>query len=319
MVSSEDTTSFPKLGRQPATISPKKSSHSCGGCTGTVHFEYKQEKDYATLQMKLLRDREQQRRKRHLQKFFGVLRQLDIFEALDDDSLSELTLLLDLKTILPDKVILNKGDYGNHLYIVLKGCVAIKGDNGSKLLEIGAGDIFGEMSLLSGEPADNSIYTVEATQFAMLSNKNFKQVLKKFPILQMFLFKLLVARAQSMTLQAGDISSGMTGNLEEIAAVDLFQLIHSAQKTGTVKMSVLQKQATLYFLEGEIVRVEYLDLADKEGLFALLRVHQGTFSYLRGIPEQLMQEPPLGDFMGLLMEGLQQIDEDESPTYTQSQ
>lgn len=309
IVKPEEKRGFPQLGRQPSSPASKKSSYDCGGCDGTIQFEYKQEKEYATLQMKMLRDAEMQRRKRHLQKFFGILRRLDIFDTLDDDSLSDLTLLLDLKTILPDKVIIKKDDHGSHLYIVLRGSVAMMDSDGSKILQIGPGEIFGEMSLLSGEPAANAIHTVEATQIAMLSNKNFKRVLKKHPILQMFLFKLLAARAQTMTLHSGNITSGMTGELDEIPAVDLFQLIHSSKKTGVIKLTTGQEQAEVYFKDGEIIHTRFLELQDKEALFALLKTKQGRFSYARGIPEDLQNRPPLGGFMGLMMEGVQRIDE----------
>lgn len=304
-------TTFSQLGRQPARVSAKKSSFTCKGCGGTISFEYKQEKDYATVQMKMLRDTEMLRRKQHLQKFFGVLRKLDFFDALDDESLSELTLLLDLKTILPDKVVVKKGDPGGYLYIVLRGEVAVIGDDGSKMLSIAPGEVFGEMSLLSGEPALHPIHTTETSQLAILSDKNFKRVLKKHPILQMFLFKLLVNRAQTMTLQSGNISSGMTGELTEISVVDLLQLINSAGKTGTITLTADQSKAIVCFREGELVHAQFQDLLDKDALFAILSFKNGRFSYQRGISTEFERQPPFGDFMGLLMEGVQQLDEKE--------
>jgi len=274
-----------------------------------IHFEFKQEKDYATLQMKLLKDSEEQRKRQHLKKFYGQLRRLKIFESLEDDSLKDLTVLLDLKTILPDKVVVKKGDPSNHLYIVLKGVVAVIGDDGSKLMEMGAGEIFGETNLLSGEPANSSIHTLEAAQVALLSVKNFKNILRKYPVLQIFLFKLLVEKAQANTLRSGNITSGMAGELDEIAAVDLFQLINSSQKTGIVELHLKQGRALVCFNEGDIIHARFLKLRDKEAVFALLRVRKGRFNYRRGVPPELSKLPPIGGFMGMMMEGLQRIDE----------
>lgn len=302
-------TTFPQLGRRATNPAGKKNRFDCGGCDGMIHFEYKQEKDYETLQMKLLRDTEMQRRKQHLQKFFSVLRALDIFEALDDDSLTDLTLLLDLKTILPNKAIVKKGDPGSNLYIVLKGQTALINDDGSTILQIGPGEIFGEMSLLSGEPAAHGVHTIDATQLATMSAKNFKRVLKKYPILQMFLFKLLVDRAQTMTLHSGNITSGMTGELSEISVVDLFQLIHTSQKTGKVELTSEPHTANVFFHDGEIVAAHFLDLQDKDALSGILEIRKGHFNYARGIPPELQGTPPLGGFMGLMMEALQKIDE----------
>ncbi len=295
---------FPKFDSQ-------KSKFDCGGCEGILYFEFKKEKDFATRQMKLLNETEEKRRRQHLDKFFSILRKIDIFESLDDDALSDLTLLLDVKTIPLDKIIIKKGELGSNLYIILSGVVIIMADDGSRVAEMGPGEIFGEMSLLSGEPVTNSVHTLEVTQVAMLSIKNFKHVLKKYPVLQLFLFKLLVNRAQSLTLRSGIITSGMTGELAEISAVDLFQLINSSQKTGTVELSLENGRAMVFFKEGEIVYARFLNHRNKEALFAVLNVKSGHFSYSKGIPSELENQPSLGGFMGLMMEGLQHIDENK--------
>jgi len=289
--------------------SNRTGKFDCGGCEGMIHFEYKREKEFATLQMKLLKETEERRRKKRLERFFGELRRLDIFKPLDDQSLSDLTMLLEVKTILVDKVIIKKEAASHHLYILLKGLVAVIADDGSKIAEIGAGEIFGEMSLLTGDPATNSIHTLEATQVAMLSQKNFRDAIKKFPVLQMFLLKLLVDRAQTMALRSGNISSGMNGQLAEISAVDLFQLINSSQKTGIVELTLKEGKAIIVFREGEIIYARFLQLRQKEALYAMIGAKRGRFSYTRGIPEKLQQLAPIGGFMGMMMEGLQRIDE----------
>lgn len=290
----------------------KKSNFDCGGCEGLIHFEYKKEKEFATLQMKLLKETEERRRRKRLNQFFGELRKLKLFKSLDDHSLSDLALLLEFKTILVDKLITKKGAPGSNLYIILKGLVAVIGDDGSKVAEIGADEIFGEMSLLTGEPVTHSIHTLEATQVAMLSVKNFRDVLKKYPILQLFLLKMLVDRAQTMTLRSGNITSGMTGELAEINSVDLFQLINSSQKTGMVDLTLKDGRAMVFFKEGEIVYARFLKLRQKDAVYALLGAKEGRFSYTRGIPAELDNFPPIGGFMGIMMEGVQRIDESQA-------
>ena len=156
----------------------QKSKFDCGGCEGMIYFEYKKEKEFATLQMKLLKETEDRRRRKRLEKYFGELRKLNIFKSLDDHSLSDLTLLLEFKTVLVDKIVIKKGAPGNNLFIILKGLVAVIAEDGSKIAEIGADEIFGEMNLLTGEPVTHSIHTLQATQVAMLSVKNFRDALK---------------------------------------------------------------------------------------------------------------------------------------------
>ncbi len=287
----------------------QKSRFDCGGCIGLIHFEYNKERSYATLQMKLLDETEERRRRRRLDKYFDVFRNLTIFESLDDDALSDLTILLEVKTIAIDKVVLRKGDPGSHLYIILNGLVSVKAEDGSKLADMGPGDIFGEMSLFTGDPVSNSIYTIDPTQVAMLSNKNFKHVLKKYPVLQLFLLKMLVDRAQTMTLRSGNITSGMTGELEEIPAIDLFQLINSSQKTGRIDLTLKNGKAMVSFRDGEIIYARFSKLRNEDAVFALLGLKSGHFSYTRGIPPEFEKLPALGGFMAIMMEGLQKIDE----------
>ena len=165
------------------------------------------------------------------------------------------------------------------------------------------------MSLLTGEPVSHSIHTLQATQVAMLSVKAFRDVIRKYPILQLFLLKMLVDRAQTMTLRSGNISSGMTGELAEISAVDLFQLINSSQKTGMIELTLGKGKALVVFKAGEIIYARFLKLRQKDAVYALLGAKAGRFCYTRGIPAELEHLPPIGGFMALLMEGVQRMDE----------
>nr|WP_221270842.1 DUF4388 domain-containing protein [Desulfoprunum benzoelyticum] len=293
----------------PKRTGPRKR-FDCGGCQGLIYFEFKKEKDFATLQMKLLIESEARRRKQHLDRFFAILRNLDVFEALDDDALIDLIMLLEMKIVPIDRIILKKDEPGSHLFIILDGRVAVMDADGSRITELGQGEIFGEMSLLSDEPVTNDVYTIADTQVAMLSLKNLRHVLKKYPVLQIFLFKLLVERAQAMTLRSGNITSGMSGELAEISIVDLLQLINSAQKTGTIDLALDEGKAVIYFREGEIVHARLRSLRDKDAIYVILGVKSGRFTYTRGIGPELQELPPIGGFIGLIMEGLQRLDED---------
>lgn len=295
-----------------AKISTKKSRYDCGGCQGKIHFEYKRDKDFSTLQMKLLQEAEEKRRKKHLEKYFGVMRKLKLFKPLEDDPLQELIMLLEFKTIPLGKVVVKKGTPGTNFFILLQGHVERKADDGTKLADIKAGEMFGEMSLLSTEPFMHSIYSVTTTHLAILSIKNFKEILHKFPVLQMFLFKLLVDQAQAVALKAGNISSGMTGELSEVEAVDLMQLINSSRKTGTLDLALEKGRGMVFFREGEIVYARYLKFRGKQVIHILLGTKEGHFSYTKGIPEVLDKVPPIGGFMGIMMEGLQKIDESKA-------
>jgi CRP-like cAMP-binding protein len=292
-----------------AKLSAQKARYDCGGCQGKIHFEFKRDKDFSTLQMKLLQEAEEKRRKKHLEKYYGVMRALKLFKPLEDDPLKELITLLEFKTIPLGKIVVKKGTPGTNFFIILHGHVERKADDGSKLADIKAGEMFGEMSLLSTEPFTHSIYSVKTTHMAILSIKNFKEILSKFPVLQMFLFKLLVDQAQAVALKAGNISSGMTGELSEVGVLDLLQLINSSRKTGTLDLALDKGRGMIFFREGEIVYARYLKFRGKQVIHLLLGIKDGRFSYTNGIPEVLDKTPPIGGFMNTVMEGLQKVDD----------
>ncbi|MDH3348514.1 MAG: DUF4388 domain-containing protein [Desulfobulbaceae bacterium] len=292
-------------------LSSRKTRFDCGGCEGIIHFQYKRDKDFSTMQMKLLEEADQKRRKKHLEKYFGVMRKISLFNSLEDDALADFISLLEFKAIPFGKMVVKKGAPGTNFFIILEGHVEVKADDGHKLADLEKEEMFGAMSLLSAEPFPHSILCVKTTRLALLSIKNFKEILKKYPVLQMFLFKLLVDRAQAMTLKSGKIASGMTGELSEISAVDLFQLINTSRKTGTVDLFIDQGRGMVFFKEGEIVYARYLKFRSKQAVHELLGIKNGHFSYTKGLPDILEKEEPIGGFMGLIMEGLQKIDENQ--------
>jgi CRP-like cAMP-binding protein len=309
VASPESFARFSSPGSQQVNPHAQQSNFDCGGCTGLIHFTFKQEKAYATLQMKLLMESEEVRKRQHLAKYFDLLRPLELFASLENEALEDLINLLEFKTILPQKVLIEKGAQGTHLYILISGEFEAPGTNGQKNSRMYPGEILGAVSLLSGEPHKNSINTVTVTQVALLSSKNFRQILKKYPSLQIFLFKLLIKRVEAVAIQSGQISSGMSGDLDEIPATDLLQLINSSQKTGSIEFQSSGGNAQIFFKEGEIVHALYRGLEGKDAVYAVLAIKNGQFTYHRGIPDDMEQLSPIGGFLAMIMEGLQKIDE----------
>ncbi len=310
VVTSPDSISkFSSPGSQQFRPNTQQSIFDCGGCTGLIQYMFKQDKAYATLQMKLLMESVEVRKRQHLAKYYALLRPLKLFDSLENDALEDLINLLEFKTVLPQKVLLEKGTQGTHLYILISGEIEASGINNKKSSKMYAGDIFGVVGLLSGEPHRNTIHTAAVTQVALLSSKNFRQILKGYPSLQIFLFKLLIKRVEAMALQSGQIASGMSGDLEEVPAVELMQLINSSQKTGNIEIKSTEGVAQIYFKEGEIVYARCQDLEGKEAVFSILALIKGQFTYNRGISDEVDKLSPIGAFLGLIMEGLQRIDE----------
>jgi len=177
---------------------------------------------------------------------------------------------------------------------------------------MGRGDVFGEMSLLSGDRVTTTIMATEPCRIATLSQKNFRHVLNRFPALQVFLYKLLVGRITTINLQRSEeLASGMVGQLADIPPLELCQMINANQKTGGLKLEMGKDKANLLFNEGELVSATFNGKQGKEAFYDALAIIDGRFKFTHGLGRSDLALDVLGGFMGMLMEGMKRIDDVE--------
>jgi CRP-like cAMP-binding protein len=91
------------------------------------------------------------------------------------------------------QIIVTQGTPGQAFYLVLSGRVEIVRDNNS-LGAFGAGDFFGEMSLLDQAPRSATIRAIEKTVCLMLSSWDFKALLEQHPSIAIKLLEVLSRR-----------------------------------------------------------------------------------------------------------------------------
>ncbi|PYL13691.1 MAG: hypothetical protein DMF43_04205 [Verrucomicrobia bacterium] len=106
------------------------------------------------------------------------LRQVPLFESLDDDAAKQLCDLLETLDCEKQKVLFRAGEAGDAMYIIERGKVRISVDatNGRELTltELGRGDFFGEMALLGdGQPRSANATASEESRLAVLSRQHF--------------------------------------------------------------------------------------------------------------------------------------------------
>ncbi|WP_028579685.1 DUF4388 domain-containing protein [Desulfogranum japonicum] len=103
----------------------------------------------------------------------------------------------------------------------------------------------------------------------------------------------------------------ITGQVDAILPAELLQVFHMHQKTGRLIMEVTGGAARITFREGGLLAARFEELDNQEAIYALLSEKKGTFRFIPGLPDSLMQAREIGDFMMILMEGLKRLDEDE--------
>jgi len=106
-----------------------------------------------------------------------TLRQVPLFESLDDDAAKQLCELLETLDCEAQKVMFRAGDAGDAMYLIERGKVRIyvQATDGHEvtLTDLGRGDFFGEMALLDGQRRSANAVIAEDARLAVLSREHF--------------------------------------------------------------------------------------------------------------------------------------------------
>ncbi len=287
--------------RDGAQGNPQRTFY-CSGCTGCIRLDCRVNLFTRTLLPK--------KKTNDMAAIVNKLKKFEIFEALEKPEIEQIIALLKLKKFGENEIVIRKGEPGRYLFIIVSGRVEVLEENNISIATLGPGEVFGEMSLLSGNPVGATIRVVEAARILFIGRSDFKQILNKFPSFQMYFSRLLVKRLSfTNTARAEEISSGMTGMLSEMLPAEIFQSLNSNQKTGVIDMDLPRGSARVYFRDGEIVHATYDQREGTSAFFEILQETEGRFKFKPVLPEEHQENEPLGDFMWLLMEGVRVTDE----------
>jgi CRP/FNR family cyclic AMP-dependent transcriptional regulator len=113
------------------------------------------------------------------------LRQVPLFESLDDKTAKELCELLETLDPKAGTVLFRAGDAGDAMYLIEHGKVRIyvQATDGHELTltELGRGDFFGEMALLDGKRRSANAVVAEEARLAVLSREHFLSFMRSSP------------------------------------------------------------------------------------------------------------------------------------------
>ena len=237
-----------------------------------------------------------------------------MFKTMTQDEIRGVVSRLKIKEYNPGEIIIQKGEAGKNLFIITSGKVEVIDEQGTVLDVMEKEDVFGEMSLISGDSVNATIRVLEKTKLLYLNAKAFINILSKHPPLQMFFAKLLSKRLGNRLKQADRsktklLESGLVGNLNETSLVELLQMLNMGQKTGVLSFYFTRGRASISFNKGSLVYAKYGTKTGKDAFFQILMEKEGRFVYNSDIPEEHALMPEIGHFMRLLMEGMSLIDE----------
>jgi uncharacterized membrane protein len=106
-----------------------------------------------------------------------TLREVPLFESLDDSAAKQLCELLETLDCEAQKVLFRAGDAGDALYVIERGkvriCVQATDGHEVTLTQLGRGDFFGEMALFDGQRRSANAVVAEDARLAVLSREHF--------------------------------------------------------------------------------------------------------------------------------------------------
>jgi CRP-like cAMP-binding protein len=241
----------------------------------------------------------------------SLLSNFSIFESLNEFNIRAIVPLLKIRRYPKGAVVLRKGAPAGNLYILLSGTTEVLDGSGTCLSRLSKGDVFGEMSLISGDPVGATIKVVEPASIVSIQGSDFKAIINRFPSVQMYLARLLTQRLAASNVQrTEDTTSGMSGDLAQMSAVELLQALELSQKTGVLKLTLPQGVAHVLIKDGDLIRADYGSKSGKEAVFEILMERKGRFKFSPDLPEDQLNAPAIGSLTEILLDASRMIDEE---------
>ncbi len=287
----------------------KGRSYNCTGCTGIIKFTSTGQRQFFTQHMQMVAAAEQRKKLERFGSLVGMLAKFSFFRALDEQSLKDIIACAVMRTFPAGATILRRNQPGKYLFIIIDGQVVCENAEGQPIAYLGPGELFGEMSLLTGQPVSATVKAVQPLKTLTIAAEDLRDILVRYPFLQAAFIRLLVQRLAALN-RAVPPSTGMMGNIGVVSCAELLQMFHENLKTGKITFTLPDGTATVLFVDGEIVAADYGELHGVAAFNAILKARQGSFSFTGDIDPAMCERPPVGGFMKLLMDGLRLIDEE---------
>ncbi|HKT72595.1 MAG TPA: patatin-like phospholipase family protein [Steroidobacteraceae bacterium] len=135
-----------------------------------------------------------------------VLAGLPLFEGLDHRIVSEIAAIAEWMSLPGGATLFRAGELPDALYVVLSGCLgAFSAESRDRRRFMGrvlAGDIVGEMGVISGRPRTAHVVALRDTEMVRVSSEAFHRVFGRYPDAMMRIARLTVDRLESSQTNA---------------------------------------------------------------------------------------------------------------------
>ena len=126
----------------------------------------------------------------------AALERTPMFAGLDREHLEDVLAVGQRVSFEPGQAIVERGDPGDAMYIVLSGVAEV--DVGGRYHRLQRGDFFGEMALLAGKPREASVKAAEPVKALRIPGDEFQAFLDANPKIATGMLKSLVERLREV-------------------------------------------------------------------------------------------------------------------------
>ena len=152
----------------------------------------------------------------------AILKEVPMFNLFDEDELRELSVHIEERNFVAGQTIFKAGDPGGEMYVVLSGKVELfivdTAGNRALVGVVERGEMFGELSLLDGEPRSASAITAEATHACCIDRNDLTLLFSKRPAAALDILATLSRRLRRADLM---LAENMAQNANAVIAEKL--------------------------------------------------------------------------------------------------
>jgi CRP-like cAMP-binding protein len=122
-----------------------------------------------------------------------LLKRVPLFSGISKRGLNELAKITDEIDLAAGKELIREGEPGRQFFILLDGKAEVR-RKGRRINMLGAGDFFGEISLVTERPTTAAVILTEPASALVISRPAFRRLLLAEPAVQLQVLETLAER-----------------------------------------------------------------------------------------------------------------------------
>jgi CRP-like cAMP-binding protein len=127
-----------------------------------------------------------------------LLKRAPLFAHCTKKELGSIALVADEIDVREGKALTTEGDNGREFFVLIEGNADVR-RKGRKVNTMGAGDFFGEISLVAHRPRTATVTATSPVRVLVVTDRAFRELMRKMPSIQA---KVLAALAERLPADA---------------------------------------------------------------------------------------------------------------------